>query len=107
MPHPIPRFQDDFVVHILQGSRGTGRPGSGYLISPNRVLTALHCVIDGEIVPDGEPIKCRIRPVGEGLSTGPEEAWPFLPASLLWPPPGASRSSLDIAVLGLEEAVAT
>jgi hypothetical protein len=107
MSLPIPRFQDERVVQIYSGPRGSGRTGSGYLISPNRVLTALHCVIDGDLVPDEGPVQCRIRPVGEGLLTGPEETWELRPAVLLWPPPGWKRSTLDIAVLGIDDQHAT
>jgi hypothetical protein len=107
MAPPIPRFQDELVVQTYSGSLGPGRPGSGYLISPNRILTALLCVIDNDVVPDNGPIECRVRPVGAGLLTGPEKSWELYRAILLWPPPGTPRSYLDVAILGVDDADAS
>ncbi|WP_441236062.1 hypothetical protein [Bradyrhizobium sp. 930_D9_N1_4] len=73
------------------------RRGSGYMIAPGVVLTALHVVAgDGPLPPN--PVTCRIRILGDISKFGPEAA-PFCDAEVKWPAPGASIDNAGDAAL--------
>jgi hypothetical protein len=92
----------------LQGGRVVrgaeqGEMGSAYLIGPGTFLTALHCVIPGNTVPD-EKVTCEIRLYQDiWSSTAENTKWKFQPATLVWPPAGTCVDDIDIAVLVVDE----
>jgi hypothetical protein len=110
----------------VQTSRPTGDdrgyPGSGYLIGPGLILTALHCVVDTKAerrLPPG--LQCRVRVVGDFREANPKfRSWnpdwsyaelqkatgtTWRKAKLVWPTGDIALSAVpDVAVLSVDEA---
>ncbi|MER8484296.1 hypothetical protein [Mesorhizobium sp. M1322] len=85
---------------------GDEETGTGLLITPRLVMTALHvvCPFGGNSVVPAHPLlKLSVRfEIASSLEPG--TAVKFYPARLVWPPPGASasRDFSDIALLALD-----
>ena len=101
MPERISKPLGEYAAQILRPIPGSNHVtiGSGYAVSPGRILTALHCVIGDGAVPSGLPVKVRVRLVGDGLLELPKDRWSSPEATLIWPPPGTRVSELDLAIL--------
>jgi hypothetical protein len=83
---------DRAVAIVVPASSGRpARRGSGYMISPGLVLTALHVVIGDGFVPDPPAPSCQIRVLAD--ITGLREA------KLVWPPPETRIEECDVALL--------
>lgn len=111
-----------YAAHIVASG---GRKGSGYLIAPRLVLTALHVVLD-DVRVDQIPadVRCKLRLNGDVVAVDgkagqdgrewrvrrrmeiwrahapPGECW--LPATLLWPLAGDSPGNHDLALLQID-----
>ncbi len=90
-----------FAAQIFRSSDG-GRVGSGYLVRPGTIVTALHCVVGENPVPEGT-VTCEVRLVGDDRKRTPDERWTWRPATLAWPGAGARFTDCDIAVLVVDE----
>jgi hypothetical protein len=94
-----PRFA--LSAQVFRGSE-EGKLGSAYLIGPGIFLTALHCAVDGEVVPAGD-VTCAVRLFEDYPRTKQDPAWKFRPARLAWPPAGARVDNIDAAVLVVDQ----
>ena len=93
-------FHPTFELTAQTFAQGSG--GTGYLVGPGIILTALHCVI-ADVVPD-DGVTCDVRMFADRpRSNSPITKWTWLPARLAWPKAGAHVDDCDIAVLVVDE----
>jgi Trypsin-like peptidase domain len=113
----------DFAVQTFRSTGDDrGYPGSGYLIGPGLILTALHCVVDTKAkgrLPAGP--ECRVRVIGDFKEANPKlRSWnpdwsyaelqkatgtTWRKARLVWPRGDIALSAVpDVAVLSVDEA---
>jgi hypothetical protein len=96
-PHP----DAGLTAQVFRPTDG-GNLGSGYLVRPGTIITALHCVVGENPVPEGT-VACEVRLVGDDRKRTPNEQWTWRPATLAWPGAGATFKDCDIAVLVVDE----
>jgi hypothetical protein len=89
----------DLTVQVWRGSE-QGQLGTGYLVGPGIVITALHCVVE-DVVAAGAG--CHVRLFADRPRPGKPD-WKFVPATLIWPPVGSLVDDCDIAVLAVAPA---
>jgi hypothetical protein len=122
MPAGLASKLEPYVVQVARPANGKLRIfSSGYLVSPRKIVTALHSVLDTDQfkqVPT-DPVTCAVTTVADITLRNPSRSWdPTLvaddidtmgtgesiwrEAKLIWPLPGASTRRLDLAVLEVE-----
>jgi hypothetical protein len=92
LQHPV----FDLTVQVFRGSV-RGHLGTGYLVGPGVIITALHCVVE-DVVPAGD-VTCTVRLYSDGRTAGENAVWDWVPATLAWPKTGSRVDECDIAVL--------
>jgi hypothetical protein len=120
---------DEFCVEIrVPLGRGWSK-GSGYLIGPYRVLTALHVLVGEDAVKEGAvvsaPGQIQVRAWGDFSarfgrsdvalkryiarirSSAPDNDYLWRPATVLWPPNGVAGPRYDLAILEVKPGEAT
>src|SRR6516164_3904208 len=113
---------DAFTVEIqVPLSNGMWRHGSGYLIGPCRILTALHVLIGQDAVLQGQPVsvpdRIEMRAFGDFTerfgrpdvvavrylesvrAQARDGDYLWRPAELLWPKDGTAVPRFDLAIL--------
>jgi hypothetical protein len=93
-----PWFERAVSIEVPAAAGGEGRRGSGYMIAPGVILTALHVVIGPGRVPSGPPATCRISMLAD-LNVFKDRRDAERTAELKWPSAGAGEDDGDIAVL--------
>ncbi|MGX9574343.1 hypothetical protein [Mesorhizobium sp. f-mel] len=96
-----------FVMREIGG--GGAETGTGLLITPRLVMTALHVVCPfgkGRVVPAHHSLRLYVRfeIASRSVAGEPRPVAKFYPARLVWPPVGteASINSSDVALLALD-----
>jgi hypothetical protein len=114
---------DAYVAEIrVELPTGEWRRGSGYVIGPCRILTALHVIVGQEAVREGQivsaPVSIEVRALGDFVerfgrkpdvsinryiervrAAAPDGDFLWRPAQLLWPSQGSEVPAYELAVL--------
>jgi len=95
-------FERAVEIRVLAPDGTLVRRGSGFMVAPGVILTALHVAVGAAAVPNG-PVRCSVRLLADIRAVidadGDPEDTPFQPAELKWPAPGAAPGAGDAALL--------